>query len=48
LVPNPADVDAAATSLASAGYPVTRDGAAALVADPWGILMRINYLSFSR
>jgi catechol 2,3-dioxygenase len=41
LVPDPADVEAAAASLGLAGHRATRDDEAALSADPWGTTVRI-------
>ena len=41
VLPAAADVDAAARSLEASGFPVTRDGAAARAADPWGTALRI-------
>ena len=41
VVPETADVEAAAASLGRAGYRIDRDGESALCADPWGIRVRI-------
>ena len=41
VLPTAADVDGAARSLEASGSAVTRDGAAALAADPWGTALRI-------
>jgi catechol 2,3-dioxygenase len=42
VLPSTADVEAAARSLASAGYPVAREEAAVTAADPWGTRVRIE------
>lgn len=41
VVPEAADAEAAARSLEAAGFAVTRDARGRLVADPWGISLRI-------
>jgi catechol 2,3-dioxygenase len=41
IVPRAADVEAAAGSLAEAGYAVTRADDAALASDPWGTTLRL-------
>jgi catechol 2,3-dioxygenase len=41
-VPQQPDVDAAAGSLAAAGYDVVRDSADAVSADPWGTSVRVS------
>jgi len=41
VVPEASDVSAAAKSLESAGFDVTRDGATATARDPWGIQLRL-------
>lgn len=41
-VPTGVVVDACAASLTAAGHPVTRDGADALVNDPWGTRIRLR------
>jgi catechol 2,3-dioxygenase len=42
VVPDSADVSAAAASLSGASHEVVRDGAAAIVKDPWGTQLRIR------
>jgi catechol 2,3-dioxygenase len=41
-VPKPADVDAAASSLAAAGYHVSRESGDAVSIDPWGTPVRVS------
>lgn len=41
IVPRPMDVDAAARSIASAGYATTQAGNARLATDPWGTTLRL-------
>lgn len=41
VLPSPADVDAAARSIESAGYSVAREDAAITAADPWGTTVRV-------
>jgi catechol 2,3-dioxygenase len=42
LVPDSADVEAAAASLATAGYPISHDGDALVASDDWGIRLRLR------
>lgn len=42
VVPRPADVDAASSSLLSRGHSVEREGSAAVVRDPWGTQLRVK------
>ena len=42
VLPSGGDVDAAADSLAHAGYEVTRENGAATVRDPWGTVLRLT------
>jgi len=42
VVPRPADVDAAASSLQARGQTVERDGNAVVVRDPWGTQLRVR------
>jgi catechol 2,3-dioxygenase len=41
VLPSPADVDAAARSLESAGGPINQEESAVTAADPWGTVVRI-------
>jgi catechol 2,3-dioxygenase len=42
VLPSPADVEAAARSIESAGYGVVREGAAITAADSWGTTVRLS------
>ena len=42
LLPGPAEVDAAASSLGAAGYPVERQNGDAIAEDPWGTRVRLQ------
>jgi catechol 2,3-dioxygenase len=47
VVPDSASVQAAAASIATAGFDVDRDGDVMVAADPWGILLRLRSSSAS-